>query len=287
MQIHEPRADKRRRSITEDSSTIGESAGAQPVAGTKFSPRGLTLAAVSGIGILTLSLFGASAATSSGLAFADQGPIGTSGIVADREGSTSRSDDRPTLSVAELAQVRAQVIASTSEKIEAGQEQAALAARQAEMGEAAVSVTAEADRLRNLTKFFWPTKGGVSSVYGMRLHPILRYYRMHDGDDIGGTCGQPIWAAQSGTVVKAAMGYNGGSGNNVRINHGDINGDNVQTGYLHMLDFSVKVGDKVSKGDVIGHVGSTGLSTACHLHFSAYVNGSGSDPMQFIGWAKD
>ncbi len=54
-----------------------------------------------------------------------------------------------------------------------------------------------------------------------------------------------------------------------------------------MLDFSVKVGDKVSKGDVIGHVGSTGLSTACHLHFSAYVNGSGSDPMQFIGWAKD
>lgn len=284
MKIHESRADKRRRAITEDSSSIGEIAVAQPVASAKLSGRGLTLAAVSGIGILTLSLFGTSAATSTVLAFADQGPIGTAGIAADREVASSRGDDRPALSVAELAQVRAQVIAATSEKIEAGQEQAALEARQTEMGEAAQSVTAEADRLRNLSKFVWPTKGGVSSVYGMRLHPILNYYRMHDGDDIGGTCGQPIFAAQSGTVVKAATGYNGGSGNNVRINHGDINGDNVQTGYLHMLDFNVKAGDKVDKGDVIGHVGSTGLSTACHLHFSAYVNGSGSDPMQFIGW---
>ncbi|MGB7964470.1 MAG: M23 family metallopeptidase [Propionicimonas sp.] len=284
MKIHAPRADKRRRAVTEDSSSTGESAGGQPEAGQSPWRRGLTLAAVSGIGILTLSLFGASAATSPSLAFADQGPIGTAGIAEDRVGSTSRSDDRPALSVAELARVRAQVIATASEKIEAGQEQAALEARQVELGEAAVSVTAEADRLRNLTKFVWPTKGGVSSVYGMRLHPILNYYRMHDGDDIGGTCGQPIWAAQSGTVVKAAMGYNGGSGNNVRINHGDINGDNVQTGYLHMLDFSVKVGDKINKGDVIGHVGSTGLSTACHLHFSAYVNGSGSNPMRFIGW---
>jgi len=92
-------------------------------------------------------------------------------------------------------------------------------------------------------------------VFGMRLHPILHYYRMHDGDDIGGTCGEPIWAAQSGVVVKAEMGNNGGSGNNIWIEHGDINGVDVQSGYLHMLKFAVKVGQKVDKGDVIGYGG--------------------------------
>ncbi len=86
------------------------------------------------------------------------------------------------------------------------------------------------------------------------MHPILHYYRMHDGDDIGGACGQPIWAAQSGVVVKAEMGYNGGSGNNVRIDHGDINGNNVQTGYLHMSKYTVSVGQHVDKGEVIGYV---------------------------------
>ena len=153
--------------------------------------------------------------------------------------------------------------------------------------EGAQTITKEVDRLKNLAKFMWPSDGGVGSPYGLRLHPILHYYRLHDGDDIGGKCGQPIYAAQSGTVVKAAMGYNGGSGNNVRIDHGDINGDNVQTGYLHMTDFVVKVGQKVNKGDLIGHVGSTGLSTACHLHFSAYKNGHGTDPMEYIGWNKE
>jgi murein DD-endopeptidase MepM/ murein hydrolase activator NlpD len=118
----------------------------------------------------------------------------------------------------------------------------------------------------------------------MRMHPILHYLRMHDGDDIGGKCGQPIYAAQSGVVVKAEMGYNGGSGNNIRINHGDINGVNVETAYLHMTSYVVAVGQKVDKGTLVGHVGSTGLSTACHLHFSLYKNGRGSDPMEYIGW---
>ena len=64
-------------------------------------------------------------------------------------------------------------------------------------------IAKEIDRLKNLTKFLWPTDGDVGSPYGMRMHPILRYYRLHDGDDIGGKCGQPIYAAQSGVVVKA------------------------------------------------------------------------------------
>ena len=144
-------------------------------------------------------------------------------------------------------------------------------------------ISTEIVRLKNLAKFLWPAEGKVGSVFGMRLHPILHYYRMHDGDDIGGTCGEPIWAAQSGVVVKAEAGYNGGSGNNVWIDHGDINGVDVQSGYLHMSKFIVKVGQKVNKGDVIGNVGDTGLSTACHLHFSIKKNGVQSDPMEYIG----
>lgn len=287
MKIRETHADKPRRALAEDASSVGEIADSRPGTRGRLGRRGLALAAVSGIGILGLSLVGASVATSSGLAFADQPPISAVTTFEARQDSTSRTAERPELTVAELAQVRAQVVATTSEQVVASQEKAALEARQSELNDAAVSVTAEADRLRNLSKFLWPTAGSVSSVYGLRLHPILHYYRMHDGDDIGGTCGQPIRAAQSGKVVKAEMGYNGGSGNNVRIDHGDINGVNVETGYLHMLNFSVKAGDKVSKGDIIGHVGSTGLSTACHLHFSAYKNGSGTDPMQYIGWNSE
>ena len=138
---------------------------------------------------------------------------------------------------------------------------------------------AEAERLRTLGDFFWPTAGGVSDGFGYRIHPILKIRRLHNGADIGGACGQPIWATQAGTVTKVApTGYNGGSGHNVRINHGDINGDDSQTAYLHMDRIEVKVGQKVGKGERIGTVGSTGLSTACHLHLTLYKNGRASDP---------
>ena len=90
-------------------------------------------------------------------------------------------------------------------------------------------------------------------------------------------------AASDGVVVKAATGgYNGGSGNNVRIDDGDINGVNVQTAYLHMQTIAVSVGQQVQKGDLLGTVGSTGLSTACHLHFSVYENGTGVDPEKYL-----
>ena len=202
-------------------------------------------------------------------------------------GISPSASTTPSASVAELAAERNTQLELDGDAIAETQEDLAEVAHSSALTEGAQTITKEVDRLKNLAKFMWPSDGGVGSPYGLRLHPILHYYRLHDGDDIGGKCGQPIYAAQSGTVVKAAMGYNGGSGNNVRIDHGDINGDNVQTGYLHMTDFVVKVGQKVNKGDLIGHVGSTGLSTACHLHFSAYKNGHGTDPMEYIGWNKE
>ena len=238
--------------------------------------RGFATVLVSGLAVAGLAAFTTSSANSAATAFAGQAqPV------------AEVSAAEPTLSVADLAAARVADLDSAEDAIYATVRDAAAAERSTDLVEDAGAIAKEIERLENLAKFIWPTEGSVSSVYGLRLHPILHYYRMHDGDDIGGKCGQPIYAAQSGTVIKAEMGYNGGSGNNVRIDHGDINGVNVATGYLHMSDFVVAAGDKVEQGQLIGHVGNTGLSTACHLHFSAYKNGSGTDPMEWIGWNSE
>ena len=238
------------------------------------------MAVVSGIAVAGIVAFTTSSTNVTGTAFANPIPLG---IVSVQAGSPEGTATE-TPSVADLAAERTKQLRLDEDSISESQEDLAQVARSSALADGVETITEEVDRLKNLAKFLWPTAGSVSSPYGQRLHPILHYYRMHDGDDIGGECGQPIYAAQSGTVVRAAMGYNGGSGNNVRIDHGEINGVNVQTGYLHMTDYSVKVGQKVDKGDKIGRVGNTGLSTACHLHFSAYKNGHGTDPMEFIGW---
>ncbi len=195
----------------------------------------------------------------------------------------SSAEQPPTPTIGELVAQRNQLLARDSDRIDAGRQQTALATRQGMLADAAESVKEEAERLRNLSTFYWPTDGGVSSGFGYRIHPILGTRRLHNGADIGGDCGQPIWATQSGTVTKVApTGYNGGSGRNVRIDHGDIDGNDIQTAYLHMSKIEVKVGQKVDKGDRIGTVGTTGLSTGCHLHLTLYKNGRASDPLEYI-----
>lgn len=136
---------------------------------------------------------------------------------------------------------------------------------------------------RSGAKLQWPTAGSIGSKWGMRKHPILGYTRMHGGVDIGGSTGQPIYAAEDGVVTKAAYGYNSGSGNNVRIDHGSLSGKAVETAYLHMHKISVKPGQKVKRGQVIGTLGNTGLSTGPHLHFSLYLNGANSNPAAWLG----
>lgn len=129
--------------------------------------------------------------------------------------------------------------------------------------------------------FGWPTNYHVvTSSYGMRFHPTLGYWRLHAGTDIRTYCGTPIYAAQSGYVEKAY--YDSGPGNNVLINHGTYRGDNVMSRYLHLSYDTVSVGEYVDEGEVIGYSGTTGTSSACHLHFETYVNGSTVDPMS--GW---
>ena len=257
-----------------------QAAGSRRAALGRLLKRGATAVVVSGIAVAGFSAFTAST-TTAGTAFADQG-LAISTIPAVQVASAPK-----TVSVTDLAQARSEQLAADSDAVADSLEHAAAQARSSALGSDAAAITKEIKRLQNLAKFLWPTAGGIGSPYGMRLHPILHYYRMHDGDDIGGKCGQPIYAAQSGVVIRAAMGYNGGSGNNVRIDHGDINGVQVNSAYLHMTSFVVSVGQKVDQGDLIGHLGSTGLSTACHLHFSVYENGHSVAPTKYIGWNSE
>jgi len=194
----------------------------------------------------------------------------------DRNASRNGGDD-----VQAAAQARASSLASVDEQVIATQTAVALEERTEVLSSTRNAIDAESERLASI-KFFWPTAGSISSPWGMRMHPILHYSRLHGGADIGGAVGAPIYAVADGIVTKAASGYNGGSGTNVRIDHGKMDGESLETSYLHMSELDVAVGQKVKKGQRIGAVGSTGLSTGPHLHFSVYVNGVNSDPAPYL-----
>ncbi|MFD2796755.1 peptidoglycan DD-metalloendopeptidase family protein [Promicromonospora vindobonensis] len=121
----------------------------------------------------------------------------------------------------------------------------------------------------------------VTSSYGMRFHPVLQYNRLHAGTDFRAYCGTPILAPADGTVQYAR--YLDGLGNQVLINHGySSGGSSVMTSSNHLTSFAVSAGQQVSRGQVIGYSGTTGTSTACHLHFEVYINGSTVDPMTWL-----
>lgn len=119
-----------------------------------------------------------------------------------------------------------------------------------------------------------PVAGRITSGFGMRRHPILRFARMHGGIDFGAAWGSPIVAAADGIVV--GSGWAGGYGRQIQVAHGS----GIVTTYSHMSGAAASTGDTVRQGQVIGHVGSTGLSTGPHLHFEVRVNGQAVDPMQ-------
>jgi murein DD-endopeptidase MepM/ murein hydrolase activator NlpD len=117
-----------------------------------------------------------------------------------------------------------------------------------------------------------PAAGRLSSGYGARRHPVLGYVRMHKGLDIAAPYGAPIYAATDGVVTFA--GRNRGYGNFVKIAHAGA----YATGYGHMSRIAVRSGTRVRKGQVIGYIGSTGLSTGPHLHYELYRNGAAVNP---------
>lgn len=117
-----------------------------------------------------------------------------------------------------------------------------------------------------------PVHGHLTSGFGLRMHPILGYARFHRGLDIGAVYGSPIVATMDGIVARA--GWAGGYGNQVRLDHAG----GIGTSYSHMSRIAVAAGTRVRQGQVIGYVGSTGLSTGPHLHYEMYRGGQVVDP---------
>ena len=118
-----------------------------------------------------------------------------------------------------------------------------------------------------------PAMGPITSYFGNRYHPILHFTRFHAGIDIGAAWGSPIVAAGDGQV--AAAGWSGGYGRQVRIWHGG----GVMTTYSHMSDIVAAPGSFVRRGQVIGYVGSSGLSTGPHLHYEVLKDGTPVNPL--------
>lgn len=121
--------------------------------------------------------------------------------------------------------------------------------------------------------------GFISSEFGLRFHPILHYWRLHAGRDYAAPCGTPVHAAASGTIVSA--GWGGGFGNRVVIDHGLKGSVSLSSSYNHLQSIAVRSGS-VSRGQVIGYEGTTGLSNGCHLHFEVYENGTPVDPRKWL-----
>lgn len=126
------------------------------------------------------------------------------------------------------------------------------------------------------TPSLWPTNGEITSGFGRRRSPFGGAWEMHEGVDIAAPRGTSVFAAANG-VVRVA-GWNGGFGNAVFIDHGF----GMSTVYAHLHRINVRVGQQVTKGQLIGLVGSTGRSTGPHLHYEVRVNGQAVNPMRFL-----
>ncbi len=120
-----------------------------------------------------------------------------------------------------------------------------------------------------------PASGRISSSFGMRVHPITGRYKLHTGVDIAAPSGAPIRAADKGLVI--STGWMSAYGQTVVVDHGS----GMHTWYCHCSSISVSEGQQVSRGQVIARVGSTGMSTGPHLHFSVLKNGDFVNPLGF------
>jgi murein DD-endopeptidase MepM/ murein hydrolase activator NlpD len=146
----------------------------------------------------------------------------------------------------------------------------------ASLREAADSLGAHQTRLAS-TPSIMPTVGFLSSNFArIRYHPILHYGRPHEGIDISTPYGTPIIAPAAGRVIR--VGWENGYGLTVELDHGY----GVTTRYAHQSRTAVRVGQQLKRGDRIGFVGSTGLSTGPHLHYEVIVDGRPTDPLKYV-----
>ena len=121
-----------------------------------------------------------------------------------------------------------------------------------------------------------PVSAPVSSEFGYRYHPVLHYSRLHAGIDFAASCGTPVHAAADGDVVISGWS-SGGYGNHIVVDHGLHRGTDLTTTYNHLTSI-VRGSGHVSRGELIGYSGTTGLSTGCHLHFETRQDGVPVNP---------
>jgi len=142
--------------------------------------------------------------------------------------------------------------------------------------QAAESIAAHTQEMAALPSIM-PTMGFLTSKFSLiRYHPILHENRPHEGIDITAAYGTRIIAPAAGRVIK--VGWENGYGNMVVLDHGY----GLETRYAHMSRWAVRVGQLVKRGDLLGYVGSTGLSTGPHLHYEVLRDGRAVDPLRFI-----
>ncbi len=130
--------------------------------------------------------------------------------------------------------------------------------------------------LANATPSMWPAYGWLSSGMGPRRDPVTGGPDYHSGLDIAGERGQPVYATAAGTVRH--IGYQGAYGNLIVLDHGF----GLESRYGHLLNYQVKSGAKVKRGDIIGQVGATGRATGYHLHYEVFANGRLINPLQLL-----
>jgi murein DD-endopeptidase MepM/ murein hydrolase activator NlpD len=117
----------------------------------------------------------------------------------------------------------------------------------------------------------------LASGFGWRTHPIYKVKKLHTGIDFAASIGTPIYATADGTVAEVSVKFSG-YGKMVEVNHGF----GYRTRYAHMHEFAVRSGQTIKRGDLIGYVGNTGLSTAPHLHYEVLINGDHVDPVHYF-----
>jgi murein DD-endopeptidase MepM/ murein hydrolase activator NlpD len=117
----------------------------------------------------------------------------------------------------------------------------------------------------------------LASGFGLRIHPVYKVRKFHQGVDFAAAIGTPIYATADGTVITVEFSFSG-YGKMVEIDHGF----GYKTRYAHMHGFAVGVGQRVKRGELIGYVGTTGLSTAPHLHYEVHINNTAKNPVYYF-----
>lgn len=212
-----------------------------------------------------------------------------SGYAADVE--SRKADEQARLNEAEAEQARLQALLVEQARIareeeakrKAAEEAARKAAEEAakKSGQPPPAPVLPPNRPSTGSSYLaMPVQGArVSSEFGMRFHPILRYTKLHTGMDLAVSCGTPVYAAADGRIFRS--GWRGAYGNSILVDHGIQRGVDLVTTYNHLSSI-VESSGHVKRGQLIGYSGTTGWSTGCHLHFETLNDGTFVNPRTWL-----